>query len=299
MPLVSIIIINYKTPIILLDCLQSILEYEAYPNYEIILLDNDSQDESIELVRTKYPAVQIITSTVNLGFAKGNNQAVKTAKGDYLLFINSDTKLTCSIIESFIKASEANNHISILGPRIRNSDGTIQPSVFRFPTLWRAFCESFFLATLFPRSKLFGDYRTFTYTQLTAVDYVSGACFFISKRTFDKVSGFDESFFMYAEEADLMFRLHKRGYQTYFLPYGDITHLGGASDQDKSMFKQSFFESQTYFYQKHYGSLGLRIFLISKVAGYLLRNLALLIFRKHEIIHFNTQIIKFYARKLF
>jgi len=298
-PLVSIIIINYKTPQLVIDCIKSIYEHENKISYEIIVFDNNSQDQSVRLVKEAYPQIAVIESAKNLGFAGGNNRAVQSAAGQYLLFLNSDTLVTKPFLKSLIVVMESNKKIGIMGPRLRNTDHSLQESVFRFPTLWRAFYESFFLCNLFPRSKIFGDYRKFNYNELRQVDYVSGACFLIDKLLFNTMQGFDEKFFMYAEEADLAFRLYKKGFCTYFLPAGDIIHLGKGSWTDQTDFNPLFFLSQVVYHRKHYGNWGLRLFIVYKIIGYVLRNIVLFLKFNFKKIRFHNQIISFYARQFF
>ncbi|MDD5455795.1 MAG: glycosyltransferase family 2 protein [Candidatus Margulisbacteria bacterium] len=298
-PLVSIIIVNYKTPQLVIDCIKSLYAYENKITYEIIVLDNYSQDQSIQLIKDTYPQIVVVESSKNLGFAGGNNKAAQTATGQYLLFLNSDTLITKPFLKSLIVVMESNKKIGIIGPRLRNKDHSLQESVFRFPTLWRAFCESFFLCNLFPRSKFFGDYRKFTYSDMKQVDYLSGACFLIDKLLFNTMQGFDEKFFMYAEEADLAFRLYKKGFRSYFLPAGDIIHLGKGSWKDQADFNPLFFLSQVIYHRKHYGNWGLKFFLIVKIKGYFLRNIALSFKLNFKKIRFHNQIISFYARQLF
>ena len=297
MPDVSVIIINYKTPELLLQCIDSLYKYEDSSQFEIIVLDNDSQDNSVSLVRKKYPDIILIEAPANFGFAKGNNIAVKASTSAYLFFLNSDTILTAPVLAQLIANLKSSPAASLVAPRLLNEDKSVQASVFKFPTVMRAVFESLFLVSIFPASTLFGDYRNFDYKKPMAVDYVSGACFLMQKSLFEQVNGFDESFFMYAEEADMMLRLAKLGYQCYYHPVGDIIHLGGASSGKKDAFKAIFFESQVRFFKKHYGAIGLKLFLFFKIIGYLLRNCALIPLGKLEKAKFNHEIIKFYARK--
>jgi GT2 family glycosyltransferase len=299
LPLTSIIIINYKTPQLTINCLESLYKHENKSNYETIIIDNNSKDESLELIKKKFPHIQLIESNNNLGFAGGNNLGAKQAKGKYLLFLNSDTIITEPFIDDLIINIEKKEKIGIIAPKLLNQDKTIQESVFKFPTLWRAICESFFLSSILPNNKVIGDYRNFNYDTEKQVDFVSGACFLIKKTIFDSINGFDESFFMYAEETDLTYRLHKREYNAYFSPTGNIIHIGKGSQNNTPTFNPQFFKSKILYYKKHYGSFGLRIFLTTKIIGFTLRNIILLPLLKINKISFNSKIIIYYARHIF
>jgi GT2 family glycosyltransferase len=290
----SIIIINYKTPDLTVDCIRSVYAHEKNMSYEIIVVDNDSNDGSIETIKQSCPNITCLEAPLNLGFAKANNYAATKATGEYLLFLNSDAYLTKPFLEELIQIYTENKSIGIIAPRLRNSDNTIQKSVFKFPTLWRALCESFFLSTLLPNSKIFGDYRKFNYQTSKQVDFVSGACFLMNKSLFNKLKGFDESFFMYAEETDLAYRAIKT--PSYFIPIGDVVHLGGGSQENVVNFNKYFFQSKLHYHQKHYGKSGLRKFIIIKIIGFGLRNILLLLVLNFKKIKFNTQIILYYAK---
>jgi len=294
----SIIIINYKTPQLTINCIDSLYTYEDQTDFEIILLDNGSMDGSVLLFKDKFPKIKLIDAGKNHGFAAGNNIAVKEAIGEYLLFINSDTILTGSVLKD-IEATMEYADVGIAAPRLLNMDKSIQESVYKFPTLWRAFCESFFLSTLFPKNKWVGDYRKFAYNKKRVVDFASGACLLIKRDLFNSLNGFDERFFMYAEETDLAFRLHKKGYRTYFLPVGDIIHLGGASGVGNNAFKEQFCLSKVLYYKKHYGAVGLKLFLVMQIMGFIIRNSILIFMGKKEKIAFNRKVIRFYAKSFF
>ena len=294
----SIIIINYKTPQLTIDCIKSIYTYEDKQDSEIILLDNCSADDSISRFKKEFPELRLLEAEKNYGFAAGNNIAVKESCGEYLLFLNSDTVLTKPILKELIVKIDEDG-FGIVAPRILNSDKTIQESVYKFPTVWRAFCESFFLSTLFPNSKYFGDYRKFKYDKSCFVDFASGACFLMKRDQYEKLNGFDERFFMYAEETDLAFRLFKKGFRTYFLAMGDVVHFGGASGPGIHAFKEQFCLSQVLYYKKHYGLWGLKLFLIMKIKGFVIRNIIFTIRGQREKVAFNKKVIGFYAKFFF
>ena len=296
---ISVIIINYKTPELTIECIRSINKFEKAVEYEIIVVDNCSKDGSLDLLNKEFPNIKIVESPKNLGFAGGNNLGVKHSAGEYLLFLNSDTYLTKPFFKDILGFYQQSQRPGVIGPRILNQDKTIQPSIFKFPTIFRAFCESFFLCSIFPRSSVFGDFRKFKYKSIKKVDFVSGACFLIARDLFNESNGFDDQYFMYAEETDLMFRLHNKGHINYFWPYGDIIHLGGASSETQGKFNTVFFESKIKYYNKHYGINGLRLFLILKIIGYFIRNLINALLFKFNKISFNNKITATYIKSLF
>lgn len=293
----SIIIINYKTPQLTIDCINSIKRYETDTNYEIIVLDNHSQDNSLAQIKKAHPSIIALKSDKNLGFAGGNNLAVSHATSEYLLFLNSDTYLTKPFLNKLIAFYESKTDAGMIGPRIRNRDQSVQTSVFKFPSLRHVLCECLFLCTLFPNNPHVGDYRNFNYFQTGPVDFVSGACFLIKHTLFKEANGFDARFFMYVEESDLAYRLHQKGYRHYFWADGDIVHLGGASSGISTRFCPMFFESKLKFIEKHAKKIGLRIYIILALMNLCIKNIIWLPMGRMEKIKFNNQIIKTYAKR--
>lgn len=251
----SIIIVSYNTAPITKNCLDSIKKSLANSkiNWEIIVVDNASTDKSLQMLETVKQTyiknMQLVINNKNVGFAKANNQAAQTARGKYLLFLNSDTIVLDEAIETllnFYKQNEEKNHF--LGGKLLNKDLTPQASCGPFYTLPVVFGALF----------LKGDYWGLTrYSPNTVceVDWISGACILTKKEYFKKVGGFDEKIFMYMDEIDLLFRAKKKGYRVFFYPEAKFIHLASASSAGRTYPILQVYRGFIYFYKKHHSVL--------------------------------------------
>ena len=248
----SIIVISYNTKQITKDCLESIIKSlkNSSINYEIIVIDNISNDDSLEMLRkysNKYSNIELIENKENVGFGRANNQGVKLAKSDYILFLNSDIIVLEDAIEklyNFYKQNE--NTINFLGGKLLNKDMTPQPSSAPFYSL------SVVFAALFVRGDYWGLTRNSPNT-IKETDWVSGACIIAKKEYFNRISGFDERVFMYMDEVDLLYRAKKKGMSVYFYPEARFIHLGSASSKGKKTYPiLQVFNGLMFFYEKHH-----------------------------------------------
>ena len=246
---ISIIIPSFNTKEILHNCLKSILENTKEISYEIIVIDNNSQDGSAEMVEKHFPLVKLIKNQENLGFAKANNQGIKIAKGKYFLFLNSDTVIKDKAIEKMVNFIENHKEIDAIGPKLLNSDKTIQPSAGFFPNPLVVF------VMLFLEHYFGGRFVRTSYSQLKQVDWVMGAALMMKKEIVDKIGGFDEKIFMYYDEVDYCYRIRKSGYSIYYYPEAEIIHLWQKSSQSgREGPILANFIGLKYFYKKHYNS---------------------------------------------
>lgn len=241
--LYSIIIINYKTPQLTSDCIQSLLKVIPSDS-EIIVVDNGSEDDSLQIIENTFGStIKLISGERNLGFAGGNNLGAKAASGHYLIFLNSDTIIENDFITPCIKILEENQHIGIIAPRLKLADGNFQKAAYgRFPALWKLLTQQ----TKRELALSDGDY--------TEVDWVSGCALIIPRELFDKIGGWDENFFLYYEDVDLCRRVHEAGFTCAIAHEADIIHLGGRSADNNSI-KQYYYRSQDYYFKKHYGMI--------------------------------------------
>lgn len=254
----SIIILSYNTAKVTKDCIESIFNSlkDKDLQYEIIVLDNASTDNSVQLlkkIQKEHKNMNIIDNKENVGFAKGNNIASKQAKGVYLLFLNSDTLVIESAVEELLNYYKINEKtVHFAGGKLFNSDGTTQAS-----------CGPFYsLPVVFGALFLKGDYWGLTrYSPdfATKVDWISGACILTTKVIFEKIHGFDEKIFMYMDEIDLLYRAKKHGYFTYFCPEAHFVHLGSASSNGKTFPILQVYNGFLYFYKKHHKGAALGI----------------------------------------
>lgn len=226
----SICIVPYESRDYLRDCLRSIRDHTQGASYEIIAVDNHSQDGTVEMLRRDFPDVHLIVNNDNAGFAKPNNQALAISRGRYALLLNPDTVIQPGALESMIEFADANPKVGICSPKILNRDGTMQLQCRRsFATPWDLICYFTGLARLFPKSRLFARYLV-TYEdedKIHSVDAVSGACMLIRRAMMEQIGTLDEQFFAYQEDTDYCFRAHQAGWDVYYYPPAHITHFAG------------------------------------------------------------------------
>lgn len=253
----SIIIVNWNSKEYVRKCLITIAEHQPDIDYEILVIDSGSFDGCGDLLAREFPSVRFIQSQENLGFAKSNNLAVKQSRGTYLLFLNPDTEVTSGAIATLYSAYRGLASAGIVGATLLNSDGTLQTSCIQaFPSLLGELLNSEYLRRRFPRAPLWGMAPLFAAPkQIAPVEMVSGACMLVSRELFNQVHGFSEDFFMYLEDVDLCFKIHKANRINYYIPNAIITHHGGGSSRQISNFAAvNRSESMRTYFRKWKGS---------------------------------------------
>jgi GT2 family glycosyltransferase len=258
---ISIIIVSYNTCALTAACVQSILFYETNVRYEIIIVDNNSSDNSVASLRNSFPSLNIIALERNVGFAAANNVGIKNACGEYLLFLNPDTLFLEPVLSAMIEFLENHDHATMVGCRILNPDGSFQRSFFPLTSLLYVFWISFFIERIVPITRVQNKWRIGTIQpgMATIVDRLLGAFMVIRRSSMDELGYFDESFFMYSEEEDLCFRIKKNGGKVWYNPKVSIIHYGGQSthnDMYSSVVNAN--KSRFYFIRKHH-KIGYRI----------------------------------------
>jgi hypothetical protein len=278
----SVIIVNYNVRDFLNHALLSLRKALKRIRSEIILVDNASDDGSVEMVRERFPEVKIIANRENLGFAKANNIALKRARGTYILLINPDTIVQEDTLRVMMKFFDDTPSVGLAGCKILNPDGSFQLACRRsFPTPWVAFTKMTGLSRLFGRSSLFGKYNlTYLNTDETyEVDAVSGSFMMIRREVYERVGGLDEAFFMYGEDLDWCYRIQKAGWKIYYVHSTQIIHYKGESTKRGSLDEiQTFYQAMHLFVEKHFGTsaflrLTLRLGIVLTRFGALLRSL--------------------------
>ena len=258
---VSIIILNYNTKNLLKNCLVSLKGTRRLLTNEVIVVDNGSVDGSEKMIRKGFSWVKLIKNKNNLGFGKANNIAAKKAKGEYFLFLNSDTKLNKNTITKSLHFMEANSNYDVLTCRLELGNGKLDFACHRgFPTPWASFCYFIGLEKLPFCQQLFGQYHQTwkDFEKPHQVDVISGAFFLIKKDVFKKLKGFDEEFFIYGEDIDLCYRLKQQNYQVGFYPQAKAIHYKKRSGRKKRSIrirkktKMYFYQTMKLFYDKHY-----------------------------------------------
>ena len=271
----SIIMINHNTRELTNQAIKSILESELECSYEIIVVDNS--DRINEKIEYKDSHVKILSDVENRGFAHGCNQGVLAASGIYYLFLNSDTVMHKKTIDRSLCFLKKHPDVGGLGVKLIKADGTLDHACRRgFPTPWNAFCYFCKLDRVFPKIKLFNGYclRYLDDKSIHEIDAVNGAYLMMPSKVFNVVGGWDETFFMYGEDLDLCFKIHKYGYKIVYDPRLTCTHLKGKSGRDSSnpIVQYHFYNAMIIFYQRYYSQKYCKF--ISKVIIEFLKNKA-------------------------
>jgi len=271
---ISAIIVSYNTRDMTLDCLRTLEVGLAGIPSEILVVDNCSIDGSAEAIRAQFPRVRLFESAMNAGFGAANNIAMRQARGEYLLLLNSDAFPQPGAIPALVKYLRTHPRVAIAGPRLLNADGSLQVSCFKFPSPLRAWLENLWISAAFSRHPFIGDYRFWAHDSERNVDFLIGACMLVRREVFERTGGFDERFFLYSEETDWQRRIRDLGWEIAFNPAAQVTHLGGASGaNDKKNINRFFMESLDRYELKHHGPLGLVAFRCAMVVGCALRAL--------------------------
>ncbi|MBN2854211.1 glycosyltransferase family 2 protein [Patescibacteria group bacterium] len=236
--LYSIIIINYQTPQLTSTCLRSLLALPSKNDWEIILIDNASGDNSLKIMNQEFSQeikeekIKIIASPINLGFGGANNLGAKEARGEFLLFLNSDTVVKEDIFTSALNIFRQEDGVGLVSPLLITKKGLEQKDAYgTWPSLKNLILR---------RSG-------------SKIDWLSGCALFIKKSLFKELRGFDKNFFLYFEDIDLCRRAFKLGYSTKLDRTSRVVHLGGQSLKNNRQRKRNYYKSQNYYFKKHYG----------------------------------------------
>ncbi len=262
----SVIIVSYNVKYFLEQCLCSV-QRAADNSVEVLVVDNNSTDGTVEYCQHRFPFAQFISNKENTGFASANNQALAKAKGKYVLFLNPDTIIPEDLFIHCVAFMDAHVGAGALGVRMIDGSGAfLKESKRGFPSPWAAFCKMSGLTALFPRSKVFAKYYMghLPEKEINAVDALAGACMFVRKEALNKTGGFDERFFMYAEDIDLSYRIQQAGYKNYYFPETTIRHFKGESTRKDGRYIRLFYKAMVQFTRKHFGkSSGLSTVLLN------------------------------------
>lgn len=251
---VTIVIVNWKTPELLAGCLDSILADPRSPEFQIIVVDNASGDNSLEVL-AGYPQVHTIANSRNLGFPKACNQGIPLAKSPYVLLLNPDTVVSGNAITLLADFLDANPDCGAVGPKVLNTDGTLQLACRRaFPSPAASFYRFTYLSKLFPKSKVFAQYNL-TYAdedEQLDVDVISGSAMMVSKRVIDQIGLMDEEMFMHGEDVDWCWRIKEAGWRVVYYPQAVIHHFHGASTRLRPVGNTiNLHKGMEVFYRKH------------------------------------------------
>ncbi len=252
----SVVIVNYNVKYFLEQCLLSVKEASKGLDVEVFVVDNNSVDASVEMVKEKFPQVRLIENKENFGFSKANNQAIKISKGEYVLLLNPDTVVEDDTFRKVVDFMDNHPDAGGLGVKMIDGKGKFLPESKRgLPTPSVAFYKVFGLSKLFPKSKRFGKYHLgfLDKEKVHEIDVLSGAFMLLRKQALDKAGLLDETFFMYGEDIDLSYRVKKAGYKNYYYPATRIIHYKGESTKKGSInYVFVFYNAMVIFAKKHF-----------------------------------------------
>lgn len=250
----SIAIVSWNTCGLLADCLASVEATAGDLALEIWVVDNASHDDSVAMVRARFPHVRLIENRTNVGFATANNQVIPQTTSPFVLLLNSDTIVQPNALQSIVAFMRATPRAGIVGANVLNRDGSPQRAFGKFPSL---LSEAIYGWGLDGRLPI--DRQALRDGHATATDWVIGAALTVRRTALDQVGLLDPAYFMYSEEVDLCYRVKQAGWENYILPAARVIHLGGESTkQTAGAMKAHLFRSKVRYFEKHHGAVAAR-----------------------------------------
>ena len=254
-PKISIIVVNFNAERLLKECLESFYRETQDTSFDVWVVDNNSHDESVRMIREDFPEVNLIVNDYNLGFSRANNQAIVKSASDYILLLNPDTVVRDRAIDKMVAFMDAHPDVGISGCRVLNKDGSLQPACRRsVPTPKVAFYHFSGLSKLFPNSMIMAKYNL-TYLdpdQSHEVDAVSGAFLLIRRAVVDQIGLLDEVFFIYGEDVDWCVRAKNAGWKVMYHPEAEILHYKGGCSTNSRRTTYEFYRAMYLFHRKHF-----------------------------------------------
>jgi GT2 family glycosyltransferase len=271
----SVIIVNYNVKYFLEQCLCSLRQAIGSLKAEVIVVDNNSTDGSVAYLSEKFSFARFINNKANEGFAKANNQALELSSGRYILFLNPDTIIPEDCFAQCFSFIQSKPDAGALGIRMIDGSGRfLKESKRGFPSPWVSFCKMSGLTSTFPNSRIFAGYYlgNLSSKKNQKVEALSGAFMLIKKEVLQVTGGFDERFFMYAEDIDLSYRINKAGFSNYYFAESTIIHFKGESTTKDANYLRLFYKAMGQFVQKHYSGLSTKIWVPFLQTGIWLRS---------------------------
>ncbi|EQB64315.1 MAG: glycosyl transferase family 2 [candidate division Zixibacteria bacterium RBG-1] len=251
----SILIVTWNSRATIRDCLNSIQNNCHNLSYEVLVWDNVSTDETVRIIQTEFPGVQLFRSQKNLGFAGGNNLLIEKTNSEFVLFLNPDTVIIDNSVIKMLEYLKSNSSVAALGPKLLYSDSSFQLSYAKFPNLASEFFTKIYQRSANQRRSLVLKFLENTTAEAKEVDWVSGACMLTRKKVLQETGKFDENFFLYFEDADLCHRMKAKGKIIYF-PEVQVMHVVGNSTKSQNLKTEYHYrKSQLYYYRLHNGQV--------------------------------------------
>ena len=268
-PVLSICIVNWNTSGLLRECLESLYVDEAAATWEVLVVDNGSIDDSVDMVKSSFPQTDLITSAENLGFSGGSNLALEKATGDYLLLLNTDTRVEPGALSKMVEHMAANTQIGALGPRLVDGDGRLELSCGRRPNLTSEIVHKLLLHKAFP----FFRFGRWHHRSTRCVGWVTGACLMVRREAAEQTGFLDQRFFMCFEDLDWCMRIQRQGWQIVYYPHCQVIHYGGQSiGRNLGEMLVVSQKSLYYLFYKHFGSGSVALLRVLTVVEMVLRS---------------------------
>jgi N-acetylglucosaminyl-diphospho-decaprenol L-rhamnosyltransferase len=261
-PDITVIVVNYNTAHLLGRMFAALEAGCGDLKVQVIVVDNASRDNSVEVLRKLHPDAELITNTVNVGFARANNQAISRARGRYVLLLNTDAFVSPDTLPKTVTFMDAHSRYGVLGVKLVGDDDLLQPSCRYFPTPWNVFLSSTGLQRYFPRTRLVDD-MDWDHASVRQCDWVPGCYYLVRREVIDRIGLFDPRFFLYCEEVDHCRTVSSAGWGVVYYPFSQVVHLGGQSaemattlDPVSRQISQLQIESELLYFRKHHGVVG-------------------------------------------
>ncbi len=251
----SVIILNYNVRYFLEQCVLSVENAIKNIEAEIIVIDNNSSDDSCTMMKQRFSHIKLIENEQNLGFPKGNNIGVAQAKGEYICILNPDTVVSEDAFTKVLAFAKKQSHLGIVGVKLIDGTGNFLPESKRgIPTPWVAFTKITGLYKIFPKSRIFGKYyaQHLSENETGKVDILVGAFMMMKRDLYNEIGGFDENCFMYSDDIDLSYRVLKKGKSNYYFHETSVIHYKGESTVKDGTYMKRFQEAMNFFYKKHF-----------------------------------------------
>ncbi|NQV12797.1 MAG: glycosyltransferase family 2 protein [Parcubacteria group bacterium] len=244
----SVIVVNYKTPSLLRQCIKSIQKNPPSCNYDIIVVDNNSEDETVEMMEDDFPEVVLIANEKNLGFPKAVNQALRKSDSKYILLLNPDITVLGESLDKMMAYLNVKESIAVLGPKLINPNGSIQYSCFKWFTSPRvALYRRTPFGKLTRQKELVDDFlmADWDHKESREVAWILGSCMMVRRKAIDQVGLMDERFFMYMEDVDWCRRFWQKGWKVFYFPEVEVVHYYARASASESNIFLSMFNRQT------------------------------------------------------
>jgi N-acetylglucosaminyl-diphospho-decaprenol L-rhamnosyltransferase len=261
-PDVTVVVVNYNAAHLLDRMFAALDAARGTLKLQLIVVDNASCDGSVDILRARFPEVELIENTTNVGFGRANNQALAHARGRYVLLLNTDAFMSPDTLRKTVDFMDAHSGCGVLGAKLIGRDGALRPSCRYFPTPWNVFLAATGLARFFPGTRLVDD-MAWDHATVRHCDWVPGCYYLVRREVIERVGLFDPRYFLYYEEVDHCRAVHKAGWSVIYYPFTEVVHIGGESAESLGPLTHTGrqisalqIESELLYYRKHHGITG-------------------------------------------